>query len=390
MVSPIASIVSAGISRFGVREGLYSRELFSEAAKEAFDNCPNLDPRRDVQALFVGMMSDSYEHQAHVAPLFLDWIGLLPKPAFRTEGACASSGVAMRSALFSIASGAYDVVIVGGVEKMTHVSTTGVTEILAMASDFPFEQWHGISFPGIFGMMAVDHMHRYGTTEEQLAKVAVKNHDHGALNPKAHFQKRITVSEVLSSKPVAWPLKLYDCCPRSDGASCLILTAPRIAKKFTDTPVNIIGSGQAQDTLSLFERGNFSAMKAARLAGKQAYDQAGITPSDVDVAEVHDCFTIAEILAYEELGFCKTGDGGKLIDEGQTHLGGKIPVNTSGGLKAKGHPVGATGTAQAYEIYIQLTNQAGRRQVANANIGLTENVGGSASTGVVHIYQRGD
>jgi len=373
-----------------VREGLYSRELFSEAAKEAFDNCPNLDPRRDVQALFVGMMSDSYEHQAHVAPLFLDWIGLLPKPAFRTEGACASSGVAMRSALFSIASGAYDVVIVGGVEKMTHVSTTGVTEILAMASDFPFEQWHGISFPGIFGMMAVDHMHRYGTTEEQLAKVAVKNHDHGALNPKAHFQKRITVSEVLSSKPVAWPLKLYDCCPRSDGASCLILTAPRIAKKFTDTPVNIIGSGQAQDTLSLFERGNFSAMKAARLAGKQAYDQAGITPSDVDVAEVHDCFTIAEILAYEELGFCKTGDGGKLIDEGQTHLGGKIPVNTSGGLKAKGHPVGATGTAQAYEIYVQLTNQAGRRQVANANIGLTENVGGSASTGVVHIYQRGD
>jgi len=389
-VSPIASIVSAGISKFGVREGLYSRELFSEAAKEAFDNCPNLDPRRDVKALFVGMMSESYEHQAHVAPLFLDWIGLLPKPAFRTEGACASSSVAMRTALFSIASGAYDVVIVGGVEKMTHVSMTGVTEILAMASDFPFEQWHGISFPGIFGMMAVDHMHRYGTTEEQLAKVAVKNHDHGALNPKAHFQKRITVDEVLSSKPVAWPLKLYDCCPRSDGASCLILTSPRIAKKFTDTPVNIIGSGQAQDTLSLFERDNFSTMKAARLAAKQAYDQAGITPADVDVAEVHDCFTIAEILAYEELGFCKTGEGGKLIDEGQTHLGGKIPVNTSGGLKAKGHPVGATGTAQAHEIYLQLTNQAGKRQVANADFGLTENVGGSASTGVVHIYQRGD
>jgi acetyl-CoA C-acetyltransferase len=390
MVSPIASIVSAGISKFGVRDGIYSRELFAEAEKEAVDKCPNLEPRRDIQALFVGMMSESYEHQAHIAPLMLDWVGLLPKPAFRTEGACASSSVALRAALFSIASGMYDVVLVGGVEKMTHVSTTGVTEILAMASDFPFEQWHGISFPGIFGMMAVDHMHRYGTTEEQLAKVAVKNHDHGVLNPKAHFQKRITVNDVLSSQPVAWPLKLYDCCPRSDGASCVILTSPKVAKKFTDTPVNIIGSGHAQDTLSLSERENFSTMQVTKLASQQAYSMARVTPNDVDVAELHDCFTIAEIIAYEDLGFCKAGEGGKLIDEGQTHLGGKIPVNTSGGLKAKGHPVGATGIAQACEIYLQLTNQAGKRQVPGAEIGLTENVGGAASTGVIHVYQRGD
>jgi acetyl-CoA C-acetyltransferase len=390
MVSPIASIVSAGISKFGVRDGIYSRELFAEAEKEAVDNCPNLNPRNDIQALFVGMMSESYEHQAHVAPLMLDWVGLLPKPAFRTEGACASSSVALRAALFAIASGIYDVVLVGGVEKMTHVSTTGVTEILAMASDFPFEQWHGISFPGIFGMMAVDHMHRYGTTEEQLAKVAVKNHEHGVLNPKAHFQKRITVGDVLSSQPVAWPLKLYDCCPRSDGASCIILTSPRIAKKFTDTPVNIIGSGHAQDTLSLSERENFSTMQVTRLASQQAYSMAKITPQDVDVAELHDCFTIAEIMAYEDLGFCKPGEGGKLIDAGETLLGGKIPVNTSGGLKAKGHPVGATGVAQACEIYLQLTNQAGKRQVPGAEIGLTENVGGAASTGLVHVYQRGD
>jgi len=387
---PIASIVSAGISKFGVREGLYTRELFAEAAMEAFNECPNLNPRRDVQALFVGMMSDSYEHQAHVAPLFLDWIGLTPNPAFRTEGACASSSVAMRTALFAIASKAYDVVIVGGVEKMTHVSTTGVTEILAMASDFPFEQWHGISFPGIFGMMAVDHMHRYGTTEEQMAKVAVKNHEHGYLNPKAHFQKLITVNEVLASKPVAWPLKLYDCCPRSDGASCLILTSPDMARKFTDTPVNIIGSGQAQDTLSLFDRENFSSMKVTRLSAEQAYKQARVSPGDIDVAELHDCFTIAEIIAYEDLGFCQKGKGGHLIEEGATCLGGRIPTNTSGGLKAKGHPVGATGTAQACEIYLQLTNQAGRRQVNGAEIGLTENVGGSASTGVVQIYGRGD
>ena len=386
---PIASIVSAGLSKFGVREGLYSRELFAEAAKEAFNQCPNLDPRRDIQALFVGMMSDSYEHQAHVAPLFLDWIGLTPKPAFRTEGACASSSVAMHTALLAIASKAYDVVIVGGVEKMTHVSTTGVTEILAMASDFPFEQWHGISFPGIFAMMAVDHMHRYGTTEEQMAKVAVKNHEHGVLNPKAHFQKRISVNEVLSSKPVAWPLKLYDCCPRSDGASCLILTSPDVARRFTDTPVNVIGCGHAQDTLSLFDRDNFSSMRVTKLASEQAYKQAGVESRDIDVAELHDCFTIAEIIAYEDLGFAERGKGGQLIDEGATYLGGKIPTNTSGGLKAKGHPVGATGTAQACEIFLQLTNQAGRRQVNGAEIGLTENVGGSASTGVVQIYSRG-
>jgi acetyl-CoA C-acetyltransferase len=390
VTTPLASIVSAGVTKFGVRDGLYTRELFAEAAKEAFTRCPNLEPKRDVQALFVGMMSESYEHQAHIAPLLLDWIGLLPNPAFRAEGACASSSVALRTALFAIASGMYDIVLVGGVEKMTHLTTTGVTEILAMASDFPFEQWHGISFPGIFGMMAVDHMHKYGTTEEQLAKVAVKNHEHGLLNPKAHFQKRITVQDVLSSQPVAWPLKLYDCCPRSDGASCIVLTSPKVARKFTDTPVDIIGSGQAQDTLGLFERDDFSTMKVTRLAAEKAYKMANLRPKDIHVAELHDCFTIAEIIAYEDLGFCGKGEGGTFIDEGVTYIGGKIPTNTSGGLKAKGHPVGATGIAQACEIYLQLTNQAGKRQVAGAEIGLTENVGGSASTGVVHIYKRGD
>jgi acetyl-CoA C-acetyltransferase len=390
MATPIASIVSGGITKFGVREGVYTRELFAEATKEAFSRCPDLDPKRDIQALFAGMMSESYEHQAHVAPLLLDWVGLQSIAAIRTEAACASSGVALRNALCAIRSGMYDVVLVGGVEKMTHFSTTGVTEVLAMASDFPFEQWHGISFPGIFGMMAVDHMHRYGTTEEQMAKVAVKNHENGYLNPKAHFQKRITVDEVLSSRPVAWPLKLYDCCPRSDGASCVVLTSPKIARKFTDTPVNIVGSGQAQDTLSLFERENFSSMKVTKLASKQAYEMAGIGPKDIDVAELHDCFTIAEIMAYEDLGFCSPGKGGQLIEEGVTRIGGRMPTNTSGGLKAKGHPVGATGTAQAYEIYLQLTNQAGKRQVSGAEVALTQNVGGSASTGVVHIYERGD
>jgi len=390
MAKPLASIVSAGVTRFGVREGLYARELFVEAAREAFDACPNLSPKRDIDGLFVGMMSESYEHQAHVAPMIADWLELLPVPAFRTEAACASSGVAMRCALYAIQSGMHDVVVVGGVEKMTNLRTADVTEILGMASDYPFEQWHGISFPGIFAMMATAHMARYGTTEEQLAKVAVKNHENGTLNPKAHFQKRITIDDVLSSRVVAWPLKLYDCSPISDGASCLVVTAPKLARKFTDSPVHIVGSAQAQDTIGLYEREEITSMNVTKIAAKKAYEMAGIGPERIDVAEVHDCFTIAEIMAYEALDFCKPGQGGRLIDDGITSLGGKKPVNTSGGLKAKGHPVGATGTAQACEIYLQLTGQSGKRQVSGPEIGLTQNVGGSASTGVVQIYRRGD
>jgi acetyl-CoA C-acetyltransferase len=259
-----------------------------------------------------------------------------------------------------------------------------------MASDFPFEQWNGITFPGIFGMMATAHMAKYGSTEEQLAKVAVKNHENGMLNPKAQLQKKITVSDVLSSRPVAWPLKLYDCSLISDGASCLVLTNPKLAKKFTDTPVHIIGSGQAQDTIGLFERDDVASMNVTTLAARDAFKMAKVDVKRIDLAEVHDCFTIAEIMAYEALGFCKQGQGGKLIDDGVTNLGGKIPVNTSGGLKAKGHPVGATGTAQACEIYLQLTGTAGKRQVKGAEVGLTQNIGGSASTAVVQIYRRGD
>jgi len=388
VTKPLASIVSAGVTRFGIREGLYSRELFVEAAQEAFQGCPNLSPKKDVDGLFVGQMSESYEHQAHVAPMIADWLGLLPVPAFRSEAACASSGVALRSAIYAIQSGMHEVVVVGGVEKMTHLRTATVTEMLGMASDYPFEQWHGVSFPAIFAMMATAHMNEYGTTQEQLAKVAVKNHENGMLNPKAQFQKAITVDDVLKSRTVAWPLKLYDCSPISDGASCLVLTKPGLARKFTDTPVHIVGSAQAQDTLGLFEREDVTSMNVTKLAAKKAYEMAGIRPEEVDVTEVHDCFTIAEIMAYEALGFCKIGEGGKLIDEGITRLGGKRPVNTSGGLKAKGHPVGATGTAQACEVYLQLTGQAGKRQVKGAEIGLTSNIGGSAATGVVHVYRR--
>jgi len=390
MGRPLASIVSVGVTKFGVREGIYSRELFAEAAREAFEACPDLSPKKDIDGVFMGQMSESYEHQAHVAPMIADWVGLLPIPVVRTEAACASSGVALRCAILAIKSRMHEIVLVGGVEKMTNLPTADVTENLGMASDFPFEQWHGITFPGIFAMMATAHMARHGTTEEQLAEVAVKNHENGALNSKAHFQKRITINDVLSSRIVAWPLKLYDCSPISDGASCVVLAAPKLARKFTDTPVHIVGSGQAQDTLGLFEREDVTSMNVSKIAAKEAYRMAGVGAKQIDVAELHDCFTIAEIMAYEALGLCKPGQGGNLIEEGVTNRDGRIPVNTSGGLKAKGHPVGATGTAQACEIYLQLTGQAGKRQVKGAKMGLTQNVGGSASTGVVHVYKRGD
>jgi acetyl-CoA C-acetyltransferase len=386
---PLASIVSAGMSKFGKMEGISARELFSDAAIEAFQKCPNLNPKRDIQALFIGQMGESFEHQGHTGPTALDWIGLLPIPAIRTEAACSSSAVAIRTGLYAILSGLYDVVMVGGVEKMTHRETSEVTEYLAMACDYPFEQWQGATFPGLFAMVATAHMHKYGTTEKQMAMIAVKNHHNGSLNPKAHMQKEITLEQALTSRVVAWPLKLYDCSLITDGASCIILTKPEIAKKYTDTPVHIIGSGQASDTIGLYERDVLTSLNAGKLAGEQAYKMANVTSQDIDVAEVHDCFTIAEIVAYEDLNFCKPGQGGQLIEQGQTNIGAKIAVNTSGGLKAKGHPVGATGVAQAYEIYQQLTGNAGKRQVNNAEIGLTHNIGGLGATGVVNIYQRG-
>jgi acetyl-CoA C-acetyltransferase len=385
---PLASIVSAGLSKFGKLEGLYAREIFADAAKEAFDNCPKLDPQKDIKALYVGHMGESYEHQGHTGATMADWVGLGHVAATRTEAACASSGVALRAAICAVRSGLSDIVMVGGAEKMTHRATAEVTEYLAMASDYPFEQWNGITFPGLYALMATAHMHDYGTTERQLAAVAVKNHYHGSMNPKAQMQKEITLETVLSSRTVAWPLKLYDCSLITDGASCLILTKPEIAGRYTDMPIQIVGSGQASDTIGLYERTSFTSLEAAKIAGREAYEMAEVKPENINVAEVHDCFTIAEIIAYEDLGFCRPGEGGKLAESGETKLGGRIPVNTSGGLKAKGHPVGATGTGQAYEIYLQLTGRAGKRQVKDAQVGMTHNVGGSGATAAVHIYRR--
>lgn len=384
---PLASIVSAGMSKFGKHEGVYARELFSYAFKEALDRCPKLDPKRDIKTIFIGHMGEAYEHQGHTGSTIADWSGLLGIPSTRTEAACASGGAALRSGIYAILSGLADVVLVGGVEKMTHRTTAEVTEYLAMASDYPFEQFHGITFPGLFALMATAHMNTYGTTQEQMARVAVKNHYHASLNPKAHMQKEITIENVLSSKVVAWPLKMYDCSLITDGASCIVLTKPDLASKYTDNPVHIIGSGQASDSIGLYERKSLTSLQSSRTSSKTAYEMASVKPEDINIAEVHDCFTYVELMSYEDLGFCPVGKSGQLIESGETRLGGRIPVNVSGGLKAKGHPVGATGTAQTYEIYLQLTGQADRRQVKDANVGLTHNVGGSGATATVHIYR---
>ncbi len=387
---PLASIVSAGMSKFGKHEGVYARELFSYAFKEALDRCPKLDPKRDIKTIFIGHMGEAYEHQGHTGSTIADWSGLLGIPSTRTEAACASGGAALRSGIYAILSGLADVVLVGGVEKMTHRTTAEVTEYLAMASDYPFEQFHGITFPGLFALMATAHMNTYGTTQEQMARVAVKNHYHASLNPKAHMQKEITIENVLSSKVVAWPLKMYDCSLITDGASCIVLTKPDLASKYTDNPVHIIGSGQASDSIGLYERKSLTSLQSSRTSSKTAYEMASVKPEDINIAEVHDCFTYVELMSYEDLGFCPVGKSGQLIESGETRLGGRIPVNVSGGLKAKGHPVGATGTAQTYEIYLQLTGQADRRQVKDANVGLTHNVGGSGATATVHIYRSGN
>ncbi|MEM2137075.1 MAG: thiolase domain-containing protein [Candidatus Methanomethylicia archaeon] len=390
MNKPLASIVSVGVSKFGKLVGKNARDIFYEAYSECLEAVPKFSPSM-IKAAFIGQMSGMFEHQEHNAPIYLEWCGLLEAEGVRVESACASSGAALKLGVMAIASGIYDVVLVGGVEKMTHLDTSSVTDVLATASDRFFEQVNGLTFPALYALMATAHMKSFGTTEEQMALVAVKNHGNANLNSKAHmYGVSVDLDKVLGSRVIAWPLKLYDCSLISDGAACLILTKPELAYKFSEDVVHIIGFGQGHDTISLFNRDCLTSLKASKIAAGRAYNMAGVKPSDVDVAEVHDCFTIAEIIAYEDLGFCCVGEGGKLIEDRETFIGGRIPVNTSGGLKAKGHPVGATGAAQACEIYLQLVGKAGGRQVKGAKIGLTHNVGGSGATTIVHIYVGGD
>ncbi len=381
------AIVGIGITKFGEIWDKGLRELAVEAGIKAVEDAGLSG--KEIQLIIGGNMSGGlFIGQEHIGALFADYLGLNPIPAIRTEGACASSSIALRVGYLAIASGLYDCVAVGGAEKMTDVYGPRATTALASAMDQEWEAYYGLTFPGVYALMARRHMYEYGTTREQLGLIAVKNHKNGLNNPIAHFRREIKLEDVYNSPLIADPLRLLDCSPISDGAAVAILVPAEKAKQFTDTPIYIKASAQASDTLSLFARKDICTLNATLEAAKDAYKQAKLTPKDINLAEVHDCFTINEIIAYEDLGFCKKGEGGKLIEEGETEIGGRIPVNTSGGLKAKGHPVGATGVAQIIELVEQLRGEAGKRQVQGAEIGLAHNVGGSGSTVVIHILSN--
>ncbi len=382
------AIVGVGSTPIGEHWDKGLRELTWDASIAAVEDAKIRG--KDLELIIVGNMSGGmFVGQEHVAALVADFLGLKPTPAVRVEAACASGGVALRQGYLAVASGLYDLVAVGGVEKMTDVQAGWATSILTGAMDFEWEAYFGTTFPGIYALMARRYMHQYGLTREKLAEVAVKNHYHGSSNPLAHFQNRIKVEDVLNSSLVADPLRLYDCSPISDGGACVILAPAEKAKQYTETPIIIEASTQASDTLSLFEREDICTLDATVEAAKQAYSRAKISPKDVDIIEVHDCFTIAEILALEDLGFCKKGEAAKFYEGEQTYVGGTLPVNTDGGLKASGHPVGATGIKQVIEIVKQLRGEAeGARQVKGAEIGLAQNVGGSGATVVVTILRR--
>jgi len=380
------AIIGVGMHRFGELWELSLRDIFLEAALAAIRDA-GVDR---VDSMYVGCMSSGqFVGQEHLASLLADCLGLGPIPAARVESACASGGLAVRSAFIEVASGLSEVVLAAGVEKMTDLSTDAVTEVLATAADQEYEAFHGVTFPGLYAMMARAHMDRYGTTEEQLAAVAVKNHRHGSLNPAAHFRNRITLEDVYRSILVADPLRVLHCSPISDGAAAVVLCPLERARKVCRKPiVRVAGVGQATDTLALYRRRDLTRLEAAERSARAAYRMAGMEPRDVHVAEVHDCFTISEIILVEELGFVERGKGGQAAPSGLTALGGRIPVNPSGGLKAKGHPVGATGVAQVCELVQQLRGEAGERQVEGARVGLAQNMGGSGGSSVVHILER--
>jgi acetyl-CoA C-acetyltransferase len=409
------ALVGAGMSKFGAFPGVSTRDLFVDAYREMLASVDKgVDPQ-DVEAFYIGnFSSDLFEGQAHTAPIMANWVGLSPRPATRIEGACASSGLAVREGIIAIASGLYDIVLVGGIEKMTDLPIERVTDTLGTAADALYELSAGFTFPGLYASMATAYMHKYGATPETFMRVGLKNHENGALNDKAQFGARIaTIMERKQARAarkgrpippwedemaflhddranptIAWPMRLYDCSPVSDGAASLLLVSEELARHFTDTPLHIIGTGQGSDGAT-HDRTTLTGIPAARVAANAAYAMADVNPADIKVAEVHDCFTIAEIIATEDQGFFAPGEGWKAAEAGETARDGARPINTSGGLKSKGHPVGASGAGQVIEIWKQLRGSAGERQVAgDVNLGLTHNVGGTGQTCAVHIFER--
>jgi len=409
------AVVGGGLTKLGLFKDRNCKDFFAEAYGEMIGSVDKgVDPK-DIDAVYVGnFTNDFFVNQAHWAPIIADLLGQVPKPVTRTEGACASSALAFREGVLAIASGMYDMVLVGGFEQMSKCNTEEVAEGLAMAAS-PYEVATGFTFPGVFGAMATAYFAKYGADREALFNVTIKSHNNAPLNPKAQFP--LTVRDFMNARmekcrkigepvpdwkderdflrdpranpPVAWPMHLFDCCPISDGASCLLLVAEDLARNFTDTPIYVAGMGQGSG-YSLHAKKDLTTYEATRAAAKEAYEMSGLTPRDVQFSEVHDCFSIAEIVHMEDLGFVKPGEGHKAVAEGMTRLDGPKPINTSGGLKSKGHPVGATGIAQLYEVWVQLRGKAGKRQVPNPNlrVGGAHNLGGTGGTCTFTILER--
>ena len=381
------AVVGVGHSRFGRRTDVSIGELAFESIKQAVDDA-GVD-RKDIGNVIVGNMG-GWSQESLPAVVVDEYAGLSGVGTMRVEAACASGSAALKCAYDSVASGDGDLALAVGVEKMTEVDTLTSVELIGRAGSYFWEfENFGMTFPAYYALHAVAHMHRFGTTEEDLARVAVKAHHYGAMNPLAQFQKEITLEKALGSPVVAWPLKLFDACPLTDGSAAVVLASEQVARKLTDTPVWIRGIGSSSDSANLARRGSYIGLEAAVRAAKAAYSLAKVGPEDIDVATAHDCFTIAELMAYEDLGFCERGEGAKLIREGQTEIGGKIPVNLDGGLKAKGHPVGATGVSMIVEITKQLRGEAGRHQAPiKKGVGLAHNIGGTGHYAYVTILGR--
>jgi len=379
-------VVGIGHAKFGKRTDATIRELAHEATIPALEDAGVTTS--DIDASVIGVAGDVLAAQASPGALIHDYVGLGNKPMFRVEAACATGSAGVQTAWSLIKAGLAEVAIVIGAETMTHVGTPMATEWMARACDTRWEYPFGITFPGSYALMATRHMHEFGTTRMQLSMVSVKSHKYGAMNPYAHLQKEVTLEEAMKSAPICQPLNLYDCCLISDGAATAILASEERARKITDTPVWITGLGSASDTMMISERPSLTGLAATMLAAEQAYKMAGVAPNDIDVACTHDCFSIAEIMSYEDLGFCKKGEGGRFIEEGQSYIGGKVPTNVDGGLKSKGHPLGATGVSMTVEIARQLRGEADKRQVSGAEIGLTHNVGETGQYCFVHVYTR--
>lgn len=383
------AVIGVGQTRYGMFPERTLKELFHEAAREALaDVEKGLDPK-EVDEAFVGTLSTGGAQLGNFAPLMLEAAGMVGAGARHVENACASSGFAMRDAVAAVASGRAKIAVAAGIEKMSDLPRERNRLWLGISGDVEWERLAGTNFAGIYAMMARRHMHEYGTTKEQITLAAVKNRNNALANPKAQFRSPLTLEQGMKAPNLASPLAMSDACGITDGASMVILCRADMAKSFTDQPVLVAGSGAGSDYVAVHDRDSMTRLDGAARAAKQAYDMAGITAKEIDFAEVHDCFAIAELLAYEDLGFCERGGSGKYVESGATARDGKRPVNNSGGLIAKGHPIGATGTGQVYEVVSQLRGRAKdpERQLKGVRYGLTHNVGGSGASVAVHVLK---